>query len=361
MSEPPSPQSAADTRRFDAVLLVSFGGPEGPDDVVPFLRNVTKGRGIPDERLEIVGQHYAHFGGVSPINAQNRELLSALEPALRAAGHDLPLYWGNRNWTPLLDDTVSEMRADGITNAIAFVTSAYSSNSGCRQYQDDIEAALARTQVDGSPDLTVTKVRPFFNHPGFIDTMIRNVSDSISESGATPDDTRLIFTAHSIPMGMAENCDYEAQLREVASLVTAGLLDDETSAFSWDLVYQSRSGPPQVPWLEPDVCDHLQSLADESAPPSGVIVVPIGFISDHMEVLWDLDTEAKAKAEQLNLAWARTATVGTDPVFVAAIVELVEEHLEGATPRTIGNLPARPAPCVPGCCAYAPVRPARQP
>lgn len=339
---------------FDAILIVSFGGPEGPDDVVPFLRNVTEGRNIPDERLAVVGEHYANFGGVSPLNGQVRELIAALEPALVEAGHDLPVYWGNRNWHPMLTDTIRTMRSDGRTRALAFVTSAYSSNSGCRQYQDDIARAIAETASDATADteIEVVKVRPFFNHPGFVHTMADNVEKALAGlDPAEADNARIAFTAHSIPVGMAINCDYEAQLNDVATVISSRL----SRSLEWDLVFQSRSGPPQVPWLEPDICDHIDALAnDPDTATSPLIIAPIGFISDHMEVLWDLDTEARARAEQHGITMVRAETVGTAPAFVRAIVDLLEEHLTGATPQVVGDFAARPSPCEPGCCALQP-------
>ena len=332
---------------YDAILLVSFGGPEAPEDIVPFLENVTRGRGIPRERLEQVGAHYHLFGGRSPINDQCRELLAALEPALAEAGIDLPVYWGNRNWTPMLQDTVQQMADDGITNALAFVTSATSSYSGCRQYRENILAA--REAVDGSP--MIDKIRQYYDHPGFIEPMIDNVRDALD---TVPAGSRLVFTAHSIPNSMADTSDYEAQLREASRLIAEGVGHSD-----WDLVWQSRSGPPQVPWLEPDINDHLDALVD-NGDPAGVVLVPVGFISDHMEVMYDLDTEAKATAERLGLPFARAATVGTDPRFVRAIVELIEERRSGAPKRALGTLEIRPDVCREGCCP-APQRPPKRP
>ena len=332
---------------YDAILLVSFGGPEAPEDIVPFLENVTAGRGIPRERLEQVGAHYHLFGGRSPINDQCRDLIAALKPALKEAGIDLPVYWGNRNWTPMLTDTVQQMADDGIRHALAFVTSATSSYSGCRQYRENIIAA--REAVDGSP--AIDKIRQYYDHPGFIEPMIDNVRTALA---SVPAGSRLIFTAHSIPSSMASTSDYEAQLREASRLIAAGVDHDD-----WDLVWQSRSGPPQVPWLEPDVNDHLEALVDGSGIP-GAVIVPVGFISDHMEVMYDLDTEAKATAERLGLPFARAATVGTDQRFVAAIVELIEERRSGAPQRALGELEIRPDFCRENCCP-APQRPARRP
>jgi ferrochelatase len=330
---------------YDAILLVSFGGPEAPEDIVPFLENVTRGRGIPRERLEQVGAHYHLFGGRSPINDQCRELLEALKPALAEAGIDLPVYWGNRNWTPMLQDTVQQMANDGIKHALAFVTSATSSYSGCRQYRENILAA--REAVDGSP--MIDKIRQYYDHPGFIEPMIDNVQHALT---TVPEGSRLVFTAHSIPLSMATSSDYEAQLREASRLIADGV-----GHHDWDLVWQSRSGPPQVPWLDPDVNDHLDSLA-ATGDTAGVVVVPVGFISDHMEVMYDLDTEAMATAERLNLPFARAATVGVDARFVSAIVELIEERRSGVPKRALGDLEVRPDVCREGCCP-APQRPQR--
>ncbi len=322
---------------YDAFLLVSFGGPEGPDDVMPFLRNVTRGRGVPDERLAEVAEHYRHFGGVSPINAQCRELLSALRGEL-----DLPIYWGNRNWHPYLADTVREMTADGIRSALAFVTSPYGSYSSCRQYLDDI--AKARAEVgEGAP--AIHKLRHYHDHPGFIAPQVDAVRAAWDKLPADRrDSARLLFTAHSIPASMAASAGpdggrYEAQLREVAGLVAGDR--------PWDLVWQSRSGPPQVPWLEPDIVDHLEALAKNGV--TGVVVSPIGFISDHLEVVWDLDTEAAVAADRLGLDFVRAATPGTDPRFVDMIRELVGERVAGADRRALGRVPTWDF-CPEGCC-----------
>src|SRR6266536_2712724 len=332
---------------YDAFLLVSFGGPEGPEDVMPFLRNVTRGRGIPEARLAEVAEHYRHFGGVSPINAQCRALLDALRVEFAAAGLDLPLYWGNRNWDPYLEHTVRQLRDAGIGRAIAFVTSPYGSYSSCRQYLNDIERA--RTQVGaGAP--VIDKIRHYHDHPGHLAPHVDAVRAALATLPAhRRGTTRLVFTAHSIPTSMAAASGphggrYEAQLREVATLVAGYAAPD----LPWDLVWQSRSGPPQLPWLAPDVSDHLTTLA--AAGTTGVVVSPIGFISDHLEVVWDLDTEAAETAKQLGLDFARAATPGTDPRFVTMIRQLVQERLVPGSPRlALGTVPTWDF-CEPGCC-----------
>lgn len=338
-----SVMSSSQPASYDAILIVSFGGPEAPEDVVPFLENVTRGRGIPRERLEQVGAHYHLFGGRSPINDQCRALIAALEPALMEASIDLPVYWGNRNWTPMLTDTVQQMADDGIEHALAFVTSATSSYSGCRQYREDIE----RAQADVGPAApTIDKIRQYYDHPMFIEPMVDNTAKALRCTG---DDARLVFTAHSIPLSMASTSDYESQLREAARLIASGVGHE-----TFDLVWQSRSGPPHVPWLEPDVNDHIESLA--AACTTSIVLVPIGFISDHMEVIFDLDTEAVATAARVGCDLSRASTVGTDPRFVAGIVELIEERRSGVPKRSMGSLAIRPDFCAPGCCP-APTRP----
>lgn len=327
---------------YDAILLVSFGGPEGPDDVLPFLERVTRGRGVPEARLRTVAEQYLARGGVSPINDQCRTLLGALGEALAAAGHALPLYWGNRNWHPFLADTLGRMTADGIGRALAVATSAFSSYSGCRQYLEDIEAARAAAGP-GAP--IVEKLPPFFAHPGFIEAMADNVQAGLAGLAEPPERVRLVFTAHSLPVAMARTCDYEAQLREAARLVLERIPPVE----GHDLVYQSRSGPPTVPWLEPDVADHLRALAAAEA--RAVLLVPIGFVSDHMEVVQDLDVVALGAARECELAAARVPTVGTHPRFVRGLVELIEERLTpGAPRRRLGTLAPLPDVCAAGCC-----------
>lgn len=334
---------------YDAFLLVSFGGPEGPDDVMPFLRNVTRGRGIPEERLVAVAEHYHHFGGVSPINGQCRDLLAAIGKEFAADGLRLPLYWGNRNWQPYLAETLRQMRLDGIRHALAFVTSPYGSYSSCRQYLDDIE--LARAQVGpGAP--IVDKIRHYHDHPGHIRGHADGVRAALADLPADRrGTTRLVFTAHSIPMSSAATSGrpdgrgrYEAQLREVAALVAAEAAPD----LGWDLVWQSRSGPPRMPWLEPDVNDHLETLAGTGV--TSVVVSPIGFVSDHLEVAWDLDTEAADTARRLGLDFVRAATPGTHDAFVAMIVELVTERLRpGIVRSALGSIPTWDF-CPSDCC-----------
>lgn len=332
---------------FDAFLLVSFGGPEGPDDVMPFLRNVTAGRGIPDERLKQVAEHYHQFGGVSPINQQCRDLLAAVQKDFAANGIGLPLYWGNRNWQPFLASTVRQMAADGITRALAFVTSAYSSFSSCRQYLGDIEAA--RAQV-GEAAPRIAKIRQYFNHPGFIESFAASAARAIgSLPGAQPDDFELVFVAHSIPLTMADASGpaggaYQAQLTSAAGLVAAALGYPRP----WHLAYCSRSGPPSQPWLGPDVNDLMAELA--AAGCRAVVLVPIGFVSDHMEVKFDLDVEAAQTAQRLGLALARAAAPGTDHRFVSMITDLVRERLDGVPGVALGGLGAGPDTCPAGCC-----------
>ena len=333
---------------YDAILIVSFGGPEGPDDVMPFLENVTRGRGVPRERLELVATHYHARGGISPINGQTRDLIAVLHGALADADLDLPVYWGNRNWHPMLAETVGQMAADGVKRAIAFVTSAYSSYSSCRQYRENIEAAR---EAVGPTAPVIDKLRVFYDHPGFIEPMVDNLRASVAElEEAEVRSPEVLFSAHSIPASMASGADYEAQLQEACRLVAEGAGVDK-----WSLVFQSRSGPPQMPWLEPDVVDAIEALPADA---TGVIGVPIGFISDHMEVLQDLDTDAARAAEARSLAFARTSTVGTDSRFTSMIVELIGERSGGVERRSLGALEIKPDFCAADCCP-APQRPTR--
>lgn len=331
---------------YEAVLVLSFGGPNGPEDVVPFLENVTRGRGIPRERLAAVGAHYDLFGGVSPINAANRALVAAIEADLRATGSRVPVYWGNRNWHPFLVDTLRTMADDGIGRAVCFVTSAFSSNSACRQYLDDIEAARAAV---GPRAPQIDKLRPFFDHPGFLEPMVENAAAAIAalephlRAGAP-----LVFSAHSLPAAQAALCDYEAQLREASRIVAAALGGDRP----WALVYQSRSGPPTQAWLAPDVGDHLVALRE--AGQQAAVIVPIGFIADHVEVVYDLDIQAAAQAADVGLTVVRAATVGTAPAFIAMIRELIAERTEQAPRRGLSDLAPRPLACAEGCCPPPP-------
>ena len=335
--------------QFDAFLLVSFGGPNRREDVIPFLDNVTRGRNIPRERMLEVAEHYYHFGGASPINQQNQALLAALKAEFAATGLKLPLYWGNRNWHPLLPDTLVQMKADGVRRAIAFFTSAFNSYSGCRQYLENI-AAAQQAVGDGAP--AVENLRAFFNHPGFIEPMIERTREALSKIPAERRSAaHLIFTAHSIPLVMAQNCQYEAQFHESSRLVAESLGHD-----NWQLAYQSRSGPPSQPWLGPDTGEALEKIAGERAGESGhsadVVVAPIGFISDHLEVLYDLDEEARQKAEALELNFVRAGTVGTHPRFVRMIRELVDERIHATSERpALGTLGPSHDICAPDCCA----------
>jgi ferrochelatase len=334
--------------RDNAFLLVSFGGPEGPDDVMPFLRNVTAGRGVPDERLAKVAEHYYEFGGVSPINAQCRELIAAIEKDFATTAIELPVYWGNRNWPPYLTDTMAAMASDGIKRVIALATSAYSSFSSCRQYLDDIDRARAAVGLEAAPE--VIKIPPYYRHPGFIGSFIDATQAALAslppeaEPGA-----ELIFTAHSIPTSMATASGpagggYPAQLAVVAELVTVGV-----GRSSWRLAYQSRSGPPSVPWLKPDVDDTLEEVAASGA--TAAVIVPIGFVSDHMEIKFDLDTEAARTAARLGLPVARAATPGTAPRFVSMISALVAEFAAGqAGPAAEALGPGAASFCRAGCC-----------
>ncbi|GAA2523184.1 ferrochelatase [Pilimelia columellifera] len=339
---------------YDGFLLLSFGGPERPQDVMPFLRNVTRGRGVPDERLAEVAEHYLHFGGVSPINEQCRRLSAAIRADFAANDVDLPVYWGNRNWHPMLADTVAQMRDDGVRRVVAFATSAYGGYSSCRQYRENIAAARDTVGPDAPQ---IDKLRHFADHPGFVEPH----ADAVRAAFARLDPerqaaARLVFTAHSIPTAMAATAGpdggrYEAQLAETAALV-AGL---SAPGRPYDLVWQSRSGPPSIPWLAPDINDHLEALARSGV--DAVVVSPIGFVSDHLEVVWDLDTEAAETAARLGVQLARAATPGADPRFVAMIRELVKERLvpPAAEPAGLGRLP-RWDTCPVDCCA-----PARRP
>lgn len=346
---------------YDAVLLLSFGGPEGPDEVRPFLENVTRGRGVPPERLDAVAEHYRHFGGVSPINALNRRLVADLDRALRASGRDLPVYFGNRNWHPFVEDTVEGMVRDGVRRALVFATSAYGGYSACRQYHEDIARArtAAAERTGTAPDLV--KLRHFHDHPLFVESVADGVRAGRAQLGGDP---RLVFTAHSIPVAADRTAGppqegghrYSRQIAEAARLVA-----DAVGAGEHDLVWQSRSGPPRIPWLEPDIVDHLDELHDRGV--GAVVVSPVGFVSDHLEVVWDLDNEAAEHAEKLGMGFVRAPSAGSDPRFVDMIVELIAEQTEGASVRGLGTAPragvgANGALCHPVCCEPA-TRPSR--
>lgn len=317
---------------YDAILVLSFGGPEKPEDVMPFLENVTRGRQVPRERLEEVAKNYYSFGGRSPINDQCRELIAALRQELDGHGIHMPIYWGNRNWHPFLSDTMAQMAADGIKRALAFVTSAYSSYSACRQYREDIE----RARLSIGPAAPVCdKLRHFSSHPGFLEPLTRNLQAALEKIPAERrTGAALLFTAHAIPIAMAQTSKYVQQITEVAATLSANI-----GRLDYRLVWQSRSGPPSQPWLEPDILDALDEARDAGV--ADVVVAPIGFISDHMEVIADLDIQAAGRAKSLGLNMVRAATVGADPRFVAMIRELIEERLEGRLDVE---------PCLANCC-----------
>ncbi len=339
---------------YDAILIVSFGGPESMDEVMPFLENVLRGRDVPRERMREVARHYEIFGGVSPINEQNRKLIAALKAELETNGPRLPIYWGNRNWHPMLPDTVRQMANDGLTKTLAFVTSAYNSYSGCRQYLEDIERARAAV---GPNAPRIDKLRAFYNHPGFLEANAENLRAALRQ---IPEERRskaqIAFTAHSLPLAMAATCEYVAQLNEASRLIAesacegSGPLAASREAHNgWRLVFQSRSGPPAQPWLEPDIGDYLAELREKGA--TDVVIAPIGFVSDHMEIVYDLDTQARALCEGLGLNMVRASTVGTHPKFIKMIRELVLERLDPSRPRRVlGNRGLAHEVCPPDRC-----------
>ncbi|WP_420873635.1 ferrochelatase [Nesterenkonia massiliensis] len=365
-------------KHYDALLLASFGGPEGQDDVIPFLRNVTAGRGIPDERLEEVATHYRAHGGVSPINDQNRALKAALEQELSRRGIELPVYWGNRNWDPYIPETLQEMYRQGHRRVLTVSTSAYSGYSSCRQYREDLGTGLRETGLEGS--LEVDKVRQYFDHPGFVHSFQEGLSQglrSMTQKLGTLEKVHVFFATHSIPTsdaaaagprplaqqlrdetgaepGEVNGADvYSAQHLAVAELLME--MTPEAKDVDWSLVYQSRSGPPTVPWLEPDINDAMEELAEQKDL-RGVVVVPLGFVSDHMEVIWDLDTEAKETARELGLEFLRTPTPGVHQQFVSGLVDMVAERLEqlpeAERPERAGLTDFGPwfDVCRPNCC-----------
>jgi len=332
---------------YEAILLVSFGGPERPEDVMPFLRNVTRGRGIPAERLAEVGRHYLMFGGKSPINDQCRRLLSALTNELHSRDIQLPLYWGNRNWSPYLDNELRAIERDGHRRVLVVVTSAYPSYSSCRQYRENLFDAARSTQIQ------IDRIRHYANHPGFVDASVDASVTALETLGEKADEARLVFVTHSIPMAMAETAGPEPRSRSgayvdwhavVASEVTDRVSQQRGQGYESDLVYCSRSGPASQPWLEPDINDHLQLLAAQGV--GAVVVVPIGFVSDHMEVVFDLDTEAAATAAECGLAFARAATAGDHPTFVGGLVDLMVERAAAARGEHPDQPVARHRPAV---------------
>ena len=331
---------------YDAILVVGFGGPERRDDVLPFLENVTRGRGVPRERLMAVAEHYYHFGGASPINAQVRELIATLTPELERCGIMLPIYWGNRNWQPMLGDAVAQMKGDGIKRALAIVLAAYSSYSSCRQYREDI----ARAQVDsGSNAPRIDKVRVFYNHPEFIAANTERVREALKRiSDERRGHVHLAFTSHSIPLSMALNCDYQRQIEETCRLVAEAV---EFGSERWASVYQSRSGRPEDPWLGPDILDHLRELKQRGV--SRVLIHPIGFLSDHLEVMYDLDVEANALCDELGIEMVRSRTVGSHPRFVTMLRMLVEERIGVTAPTervSVGLFGPGDDVCAETCC-----------
>jgi ferrochelatase len=338
---------------YDAVIVVSFGGPEGMEDVMPFLTNVLRGRNVPPERMRDVAGRYEVFGGVSPINEQNRNLIAALRGELDANGPRLPIYWGNRNWHPMLSHTVRQMANDGVKKALAFVTSAYNSYSGCRQYLEDIE----RARVDVGPNAPrIEKLRAFYNHPGFVEANAENLRAALRQLPlARRSKAEIAFTAHSIPLSMAQHCEYVVQLQEASRLVLEHALESglapvqDEARNNWRLVFQSRSGPAAQPWLEPDICDYLQELKEQGA--TDVVIAPIGFVSDHMEVVYDLDTEARALCRRLGLNMIRASTPASHPSFIRMIRELILERIDpAALARFLGIRGLAHEVCPPGAC-----------
>jgi len=338
---------------FDAILIVGFGGPEKREDIVPFLENVLRGRNVPRERMLEVAAHYERFDGISPINQQVRDLIDVLRTELDTNDVHLPIYWGNRNWHPMLPDTMQQMADAGVKRALALVLSAYSSYSSCRQYREDIERAQSRV---GESAPTVEKIRAFYNHPGFVGAAAENLDAALEHF--TPDeltDVHVAYTAHSLPTAMADACDYVSQLSETCRLVSEEVGID---ADRWRLVYQSRSGRPSDPWLEPDICDHLSQLSQRGI--RNVVVMPVGFLSDHIEVLYDLDDEARRTCVELGMKMVRASTVGTHPRFVSALRELISERLRPSTQRiAVGHFEAAPDECPLDCCPAPPRAPHR--
>tara|TARA_Y100001958_G_C21194715_1_gene522291 strand:- start:461 stop:1477 length:1017 start_codon:yes stop_codon:yes gene_type:complete len=334
--------------RFDSLLLLSFGGPENSDDVMPFLRNVTAGRGVPDERLAVVAEQYELFGGKSPINELNQQLLSALDEELVSRGHEMATFWGNRNWHPFVTDTIADLKSLGHTSTVCLVTSAFSSYSGCRQYHEDLDRA--RNEVPGAPN--IERVRVYWDHPDFLGTAAELLAESRDAAGLSSE-TPVLHSAHSLPLSMAANCDYQQQLNEAASIVNelAGMRGP------YEVVFQSRSGPPSVPWLTPDIDQRIHELAEQGT--QELLVHPLGFVADHMEVLFDLDTQSAAAAKEADVKMVRTPTVGTHPRFVSMLVDLVEEAAGLRADRpSLSKSGPRPDKCNSQCCP-APIRPGK--
>ncbi|MGB1822662.1 MAG: ferrochelatase [Acidimicrobiales bacterium] len=334
--------------RFDSLLLLSFGGPENSDDVMPFLRNVTAGRGVPDERLAVVAEQYELFGGKSPINELNQQLLCALNEELASRGHEMATFWGNRNWHPFVTDTIADLKSLGHTSTVCLVTSAFSSYSGCRQYHEDLDRA--RNEVPGAPN--IERVRVYWDHPDFLGTAAELLAESRDAAGLSSE-TPVLHSAHSLPLSMAANCDYQQQLNEAASIVNelAGMRGP------YEVVFQSRSGPPSVPWLTPDIDQRIHELAEQGT--QELLVHPLGFVADHMEVLFDLDTQSAAAAKEAGVKMVRTPTVGTHPRFVSMLVDLVEEAAGLRADRpSLSKSGPRPDKCNSQCCP-APTRPGR--
>lgn len=347
---------------YDALLLASFGGPEGPDDVMPFLENVTRGRGVPRERLVDVSHHYLALGGISPINAQNRAFIRAIQAEFDRRAIILPIYWGNRFWDPFLATALQTLHANGHRRVLALATSAYSSYSGCRAYREDIATALDEAGV--ASDLSVDKIRHYFDHPGFVTPFVEGLANALNQlaaDGVAVMSTRVLFVTHSIPVSMSETSGppdmfgttgaYVTQHLTTAGLVCDALADQGIAVPQWSLNYQSRSGAPHIPWLEPDINDAITALADEGV--TAVVIVPIGFVSDHVEVIWDLDNEAQETCDARGLRMLRVATPGTHPLFVSAMVDLVEARLRGEAGEALSTLGPWPAVCAVGCCANA--------
>jgi ferrochelatase len=330
---------------IDSILFVSFGGPEGPDDVIPFLENVLRGKPVPRERLLEVADHYQHFGGISPINQQNRDIISRLRLALKAVQIELPIFWGNRNWTPFISDAIRELQQQGFEHPLPIFTNMFSSYSGCRQYRENIMAAVQ--EIGPTAPTMAPRLRFGFNHPRFIAAQQQLIQTAYSHlTDAQRASSRLLYTAHSIPLSMSDNCRYVDQLKESARLIAERLGNP-----TWELVYQSRSGPPQQPWLEPDIGDRLRELAKQGV--QGVVVAPLGFVSDHMEVLFDLDTEAQEICHELGMVYSRANAVGTHPEFIQMLVDLIQERLSGTAERAcIGNMPPLHDVCPENCCLY---------